>query len=807
MQAFIKNVTEFIHTHTWVNQLLQLLLLIGVGFAIYFFFVGKRLKKLQNIFPFLQSWVGDSEIRHLTKVGEFAKAGDLLIEKEQFEEAAMVFERGRLFGRAADIYLRLELPMKAIQYYEKAGEHEKAAQLCLDLKHFDRAERNFEQANLLPKIGDIYLSRGLKELAINAFQKNGQISKAAQVLGELGRWEETGKLLLKTAEQARKETLAMPNETTAPEVLRQLKKAAQAYAKAQHFAKAAQVFVEAKELKLAADAFIQSGNRKKAAEIFQELGELERAASLLAQDGDPVAALRLEGEQLLQNGELQEAIGKFQKAGDFFRAGDIYQDLQESEKAALMYEKANEFALAASLYREEGQLQKAGVMYEKAELWGEAIDCFQRANLPERELLAWEKKGDGYGLAGCLHRQGMLKEALDALEKIPEQHPDFRSALSLKGKIFLDQGDPFKAKELFSEAIADLKQLESSDLDTIYNLAVASEKADGDTSAVEILERMLAEGMVENSAIEKAKNVRKILSDRAFTRLSHLKDSTSGSDVFAKSEEAITQEATAPQVQRYRKMNEIGRGGMGIVYTAKDSTLDRVVALKILSSALRKNEQAVKTFLREAKAAASLNHPYIVTVHDAGTQQGDLYIAMELIDGKTIKEIIRSKGKLSYTSTLVILKQLLEALNYAHSRNVVHRDLTTSNIMWTKQKSIKIMDFGLAKIITELLSEQSIVGGTPSFMSPEQTVGDPIDHRTDIYSLGICIYEMCLGVLPFTKGDMGFHHIHTPPPIPKQKDPKMPQAFNDIILKCMEKKPENRFQKVEEIQEIIKNGL
>jgi serine/threonine protein kinase len=113
------------------------------------------------------------------------------------------------------------------------------------------------------------------------------------------------------------------------------------------------------------------------------------------------------------------------------------------------------------------------------------------------------------------------------------------------------------------------------------------------------------------------------------------------------------------------------------------------------------------------------------------------------------------------------------------------------------------MDFGLAKVITELMSEQSIVGGTPSFMSPEQTLGKPIDHRTDIYSFGICLYEMLLGELPFIGGDLGYHHLHTPPPNPKEKDPQMPDGFSQIILSCMQKDPAQRFQSIAEIQDIL----
>ncbi|MCB0308337.1 MAG: serine/threonine protein kinase, partial [Bdellovibrionales bacterium] len=222
-------------------------------------------------------------------------------------------------------------------------------------------------------------------------------------------------------------------------------------------------------------------------------------------------------------------------------------------------------------------------------------------------------------------------------------------------------------------------------------------------------------------------------------------------------------------------------------------------------SSLRKNARAVNTFLREAKSAASLNHPNIVIIHDTGTQNGDYYIAMEFIDGYTLKEVLKVQHKFPLDQLLPILKQLIDGLDYAHSKNVVHRDLTTNNIMITKQKAIKIMDFGLARVMKELQNEQSIIGGTPSFMSPEQTLGKPIDLRTDIYSLGICIFELTLGELPFQKGDLGYHHLHTTPPTPKRIDPSIPTVLNDVILKCLEKSPDARFQSISEIKEIIES--
>jgi len=154
-------------------------------------------------------------------------------------------------------------------------------------------------------------------------------------------------------------------------------------------------------------------------------------------------------------------------------------------------------------------------------------------------------------------------------------------------------------------------------------------------------------------------------------------------------------------LSHYKIEAELGRGGMGIVYKAQDSVLDRIVAFKVLPQALVENAQAIQNFMREAKAAAKLNHPNIVTVYDTGEQQGRYYIAMEYVEGTTLKEILRRRGAISPSGILHVLVQICEALAYAHEKKVVHRDIKPANAMWTRDKKVKLMDFGLAKELPE----------------------------------------------------------------------------------------------------------
>ena len=258
---------------------------------------------------------------------------------------------------------------------------------------------------------------------------------------------------------------------------------------------------------------------------------------------------------------------------------------------------------------------------------------------------------------------------------------------------------------------------------------------------------------------------------------------------------------------RYKITGKLGRGGMGIVYKAQDSVLDRTVALKVLPDTLKENPQALKNFLREAKSAAKLNHPNIVTVFDAGEQDGVYYIAMEYVDGHTLKEIVKHRGKISPGGIVNVLVPVSEALAYAHDHGIVHRDVKTANTMWTRDRQAKIMDFGLAKAIEEVRNHTTVVSGTPYYMSPEQTMGKNVDHRTDIYSLGVMTFELATGTLPFREGNLPYHHVHTPAPDPRELNPELPEPLARIITRCLQKAPSDRYQSTREILGELKDWL
>ena len=255
---------------------------------------------------------------------------------------------------------------------------------------------------------------------------------------------------------------------------------------------------------------------------------------------------------------------------------------------------------------------------------------------------------------------------------------------------------------------------------------------------------------------------------------------------------------------RYKILEKVGSGGMASVYKAQDILLDRIVAVKILHSKYASDHDFVVRFRQEAQAAAKLSHPNIVNIYDVGYDENAHYIVMEYVRGETLKEYIEKHGHLPINTSIQITFDIGEALEHAHANGIVHCDIKPHNILVTETGRIKVADFGIARAINSKASNMgdNSVLGSVHYFSPEQASGSKIDERTDIYSLGVVMYEMMTGVLPF-EGDtaisVALQHVQDDIPLPSKYNRRIPQLVERVILKAMEKNPDDRFQSVGEM--------
>jgi predicted Ser/Thr protein kinase len=251
---------------------------------------------------------------------------------------------------------------------------------------------------------------------------------------------------------------------------------------------------------------------------------------------------------------------------------------------------------------------------------------------------------------------------------------------------------------------------------------------------------------------------------------------------------------------RYELQRRVGRGGMAEVFLARDRLLDRPVAIKILFPEFATDPSFVARFKREAQAAANLNHPNIVGVYDWGRERGTYYIVMEYVDGRTVSEMIRSDGPLKPKDAARIAADVAAALGFAHEKGVVHRDVKPGNVLITKSGEVKVADFGIARAMTsnaeDNLTQTGSVMGTATYFSPEQAQGKPVDPRSDLYSLGIVLYEMVSGKPPFTADSpvaIAYKHVQEPLPPLHQRATGIPSDYEAIVEKALAKDPDARY--------------
>jgi serine/threonine-protein kinase len=254
---------------------------------------------------------------------------------------------------------------------------------------------------------------------------------------------------------------------------------------------------------------------------------------------------------------------------------------------------------------------------------------------------------------------------------------------------------------------------------------------------------------------------------------------------------------------RYRIVRKLGAGGMADVYLAEDQELGRRVAIKILNGRHANDDQFIERFRREAKNAAALNHPNIVSIYDRGNAEDTYYIAMEYLDGRTLKELIVGHGQAPVRVAVEYARQILSALRFAHRHGIVHRDIKPHNVLVDREGRVKVTDFGIARAGTSQMTETGSIVGTAQYLSPEQARGGEVDQRSDLYSLGVVLYELVTGKTPFegdTPVEIAMKHLSNTPQTPSELRSDIPPELDMVIMRALAKDPDERYQSADEME-------
>jgi serine/threonine-protein kinase len=261
---------------------------------------------------------------------------------------------------------------------------------------------------------------------------------------------------------------------------------------------------------------------------------------------------------------------------------------------------------------------------------------------------------------------------------------------------------------------------------------------------------------------------------------------------------------------RYELIAQQGSGGMSVIYRALDRLLGRTVAVKVLRPSLTQDPAFLEKFQQEARAIANLSHPNIITVYDVGNDMGTHYMVMELVDGQDLKKIIKDAAPLAVDRVIDLSIQIAAGLDYAHRSGLVHADVKPQNILVAKNDTVKVTDFGIAQALTDTQANQrfDVVWGSPHYFAPEQARGEPPSPASDVYAIGIVMFEMLTGKLPFSgasQQDLAMAHIKDPIPQVVESNPNVPEALNRIVYKLMSKEPSGRYRIAGQLEEVLRD--
>jgi len=717
-------------------------------------------------------------------IGHNDKAIEMYKQAKSHRDVAFLYEQDKQWGEAAQYYETSGNLEKAALMWQKQGEYIRAGELLARAWRLLSAAEMFERGESYGKAAELFKETGHHHRAAACYEKMNETLKAAEIYEQC--------FLQEKSRPRDPEHPADPADLE--ETNSYANQAGRLYLAGGQYQKAAAVLTSAGLDSEAADALLMAGEYKKAAEIYYEKKMYDKAAQAYEQEGDPQRSYEIQGEMHLESGDHLEAAQCFEKSGNQLQAGEIYGQLGNHKKAAEMYLQGGDCRRAAESFVASGEILLAAQALQQGRYHKEAAEIYVKYKEPEKAIEIYKEMGDYYAAAMVLNGMGRQDDSITLLQKVDSSSTDYHRTSLLLGKIFVEKGMLDAAKQRY-EKIFSTEHPDLEALVYLYELSLAYEKIKEYEQALAIYEKILAEDYSFRDVKARADGLRRALGEVKKALAEAKSVSSSRSTTMGDSK------------GRYKILKKIGQGGMGVVYQAEDTVLHRIVAYKILPPAVREHPKILENFMHEARVAAGLTHTNIVTVYDTGKSDTDLYITMEYVDGVTLKELLSQQSPMPIPILARITKQVCLGLEYAHQRNVIHRDIKPANIMINKDQVVKIMDFGLAKIVKQSEAEKTTVKGTPMYMSPEQILGKGVDHQSDIYSLGCTLYRMATGRAPFTEGDLYYHHLHTLPTPPKTHNPQIPEAMNRLILKCIEKNKANRYQSISDVLKDLEDGL
>lgn len=687
---------------------------------------------------------------YYARVGNYLRAGNAYYFGNHWEKAVEAFSRMRPSSGF------LEDRERVSQWGQRWGESlfhlgrfEESAEIYLRFEMFQKAGESFEKAGMVKEATAAFDRVGsyatTSKMAEGHGEAEQQLLEKAKAAGRQGEWAQAGSFYERLGDH---------------------EAAALAFLKGNLKRKAAHSFFTIKRYDRALELFLEIGEEEKALQCYQELGQYQRAAMLAAELG-------------LQDRQAE----LFRKGGDYVRAARAYLMIGEGSQAIDCLRLVNR----QNPEEIKECVQIISILTEQKRL-DDALECGMamiRGHETEKALLPMVHR-----VIDVLLRLDDVKRAAELAFRLADQNPNDDSAVQLAKNIGQRVGITYRVK---SESIAS----------SLSHLVEAPMLPDPRMKAVPQKRRAPAPRRRASEASPVALPTPPSLPPGTppkrgkGARNPFFPEPEQQEITLTLDDESVYDLTRDGPLRRYRIIKELGKGGMGRVYKALDTRLDRKVALKMLHPELNHEPKVLLFFKREVRSIASLNHPNVVQLYDAGMEKGCFYMVMEYVKGATLDKLALRQPDNLLKSMVAIWHQACTGLKYAHEAGIIHRDIKPTNIMVNKSRTVKILDFGLAKQVSDTNQTQQL-WGTPTFMAPELFLGDRATFQTDIYSMGATFYVLATGREPFGQENASdkFAGNGLPKP-PHELEPKIPLALSKTIQRCFYLNPRDRFDSVD----------
>lgn len=668
------------------------------------------------------------------------------------------------------------------------------------VKHYDVTVKELKARKDYKGLGEANAGLNKFKEAAKWFRKAGDRHQEAVMLARAGQTVKAAKLLLKQGDFITAGRFFAEKGKYAD--------AAKAYERAGNLAFAAEAYFKGKRYTDAARAYAQYFDDSK--DVIEQQVTVAEACLVLLKDieafkaipGEHQGALKRAIGQRFEQARRYDAAAKLlEEAGNLGRAGEVHVlggNLREAARCFKSAGRERDAQQVSGRYAEsQGQWRDAALAYTAAAEYLRAGECYAKAGEAVRAGECFEKAGANFRAGYAYCKAGKFGEAIRALQKVPESDKDFDMSRALLGRCFYELHDYEHCAAALDNHLTG-KRVESGNKEYFYMLALAYEQIGKLEASRDILYKIRT---VDTDFKDVSQRISTISSRMSMGMEAHGEPRHTYIPSGGANQQVVEKELGT----RYAIQGELGRGGMGVVYLARDTQLDRLVALKFIGNLIDNSPEFRERFIREARAAAKISHPNIIAIYDISATEGKSYIAMEYVEGNSLSRYIEKKGALSVKEAVNIVGQACAALAAIHEAGIVHRDIKPDNILLGKGGIVKLTDFGLAKANDHRLTRTGTAMGTPSYMAPEQVLGKEADARSDLYSMGLVLHETLTGQLVFGQGNVLERQLMEIPQPPGAFVTGVPPALDAIVMKCVQKEPEARFGSARALMDALRS--